>query len=127
MNWKKPLLATIGYTVITFVIAIIWHMVLFENLYLSWAYFGENPGFLFGFLSILTQGIILSFAYVFLKLSRWKFVGIAGLYHWTIHVLAFMAKAEAARNVGFFGLETFYLVIQFGLYGVIVGIIWKNK
>jgi magnesium-transporting ATPase (P-type) len=127
MNWKKPILATIGYTVITFAIAIIWHIFLFEKLYLSWGYFGENPGFLLGFLSILIQGIILSFAYQFLTLSKWKFVSIAGLYHWTVHVLAFMAKAEVARNIGFFGMETFYLIIQFWLYGLIIGLIWRKK
>jgi hypothetical protein len=127
MNWKKPLLATISYTIITFAIAIIWHMVLFESLYLGWGYFGENPGFLLGFLSMVTQGAILSFGYQFLKLSKWKFVSIAGLYHWTVHVLAFMAKAEVARNIGFFGMETFYLIIQFGLYGLIIGLIWRKK
>lgn len=127
MKFKKPILGTIGYTIITFVIAVVWHIILFENTYRSWGYFGEKPGYLLGFSSILIQGAVLSFAYQYLKISKCKFVLFAGIYHWTVHVLAFMAKTDAAANIQFLGMETIYLFMQFGLYGILIGIIWKEK
>ena len=122
----KPLMATLVYTVLTFAVAVGWHIVAFHELYFSWRYFGEHPGYLLGFLSILIQGGILSFVYHWLNVSKWRYVLVVGIFHWTIHVLAFMAKEEAARTFGFLALESVYLAIQFGLYGLVLRVVWRR-
>ena len=62
---KRPvILGTLAYLLVTFPLAIAWHLVVFKTQYKSIGYIGrEEPGFLLGLLSILMQGILLSLFY----------------------------------------------------------------
>ena len=115
---KKILLGAISYPVIVFPLAVFWHLVAFQSVYEEIGYIGrEEPGFALGFLSIATQGLLLSFLYPRFyqgdspAVSGLKFGAVAGLFHWTIHVVAFAAKANIASVELFFVMETFYLAI----------------
>lgn len=129
---KKSLLATLGYTISTFTVAVLWHVVLFEEQYLSFNYIDGDPNFLLGFLSILIQGAILSFLYPYTNFEgknskkAMKYVGVIGLFFWTSHVLAFIAKEPMQNAPLFFAMESFYLILQFGFYGIILGHIHKK-
>jgi hypothetical protein len=62
-------LSSLAYLVVTFPLAILWHRVLFKVPYEEIGYIGrEDPIFVFGFISIAMQGILLSLGYrVFAK------------------------------------------------------------
>ncbi len=113
-------------------LAIIWHIGLFEDQYLAFGYFKEEPNMVIGLLTILIQGIVLSYLYSFVTFSgtnftkSLKYVFVIGLFFWTSHVLAFVAKQNVENEISFILMETFYLFLQFGLYGVCLALIAKN-
>ncbi|MEJ2680712.1 MAG: hypothetical protein P8144_04310, partial [Gammaproteobacteria bacterium] len=59
-----------------------------------------------------------------------KYSLLIGVFFWSSHVLAFVAKQVIQNAVGFVAMESFYLVLQFGIYGVLIGNIysrWPSK
>ena len=129
MNAKKLILGTAAYALCTFSLAVGWHVLLFQERYESFGYFEGEPDFLLGLLTIVLQGVLLSALFPMLKaegntLRRgMKFALITGAFFWTSHVLAFVAKQEVPGVAAFIGMETVYLLLQFGLFGLIIGII----
>ena len=51
---------------------------------------------------------------------------LIGIFFWTSHVLAFIAKQSVGQVELFIAMETFYLVLQFGLFGVLIGVIHSS-
>lgn len=133
MNRKKVLLGTIAYTLTTFPLAVIWHVVLFEEKYKMFGYFEGEPSFILGLLTILIQGFILSSLYPLFNISGQgiskglKYSLIIGFFFWSSHVLAFVAKQVVGSTPMFIIMESFYLLIQFGIYGVLIGLIYRNE
>jgi len=125
-------LGAAAYTVGTFSLAVLWHIVLFEETYHSLDYFEGEPSFALGLLAILVQGIILSalFPRVMLRgdslLRGRKFSLLAGAFFWTSHVLAFVAKQSVETSMTFIAMETVYLALQFALFGVLIGVIHRE-
>ncbi len=132
MNVKKLILGTAGYTICTFSLAVIWHVLLFQERYESFGYFEKEPDFLLGLLTIVLQGVLLSALFPMLKAEGTsfrrgnKFALIAGAFFWTSHVLAFVAKQNVPEVSAFIWMETAYLLIQFGLFGLIIGAIHRR-
>ena len=121
---KKIVLGTLGYLLVTFPLAYVWHLVAFKSTYDSLGYITrDEPIVAFGFGAILLQGILLSV--ISPRLCRgmslaggaFFFAIVVGLYHWTIHVLADAAKHKLSSLSIWFGIETLYLAIQFLLAG----------
>lgn len=133
MKTSKLLAGTIAYTIGTFTLAVLWHVVLFKSSYDAFGYFEGEPSFALGFLTILIQGLTLSVLYHCFSFSAeglrgsMKFVFLVGLFFWTSHVLAFLAKQEIAMPWKFLGMETFYLGIQFAFFGFMLSFIFKSK
>ncbi len=131
MNTKRIALGTITYTIGTFSLAVTWHVLLFEARYQSFGYFEGEPSFIVGFVTILIQGVILSVLFPMVKLSGTgvargiKFSFLIGAFFWTSHVLAFVAK-QTIQDVGLFiAMESIYLALQFGLFGLLIGTIYR--
>ncbi len=133
MNYKSTIIGTLAYSLVTFPLAVVWHIVLFEATYRSFGYFEGEPGFLLGLATIVIQGFILSFLFPFVKFSGkaihrgLKYSLLMGSFFWTSQVLAFVAKQVVDSSTLFILMESFYLFLQFGLYGLLIGIIHKNK
>jgi len=129
MKFKTVLPGTLAYTLVTFPLAVVWHVVLFEEKYRTFGYFDGEPSFALGFLTILIQGFMLSLLYPYFNLpgqgiSRGlKYSLLVGVFFWSSHVLAFVAKQVVDSSFSFIFLETIYLLIQFGIYGVLIGLI----
>ena len=72
---------------------------------------------------MVIQGATLSLGLSFLPqyqsslLSTMIFVFLSGIFFWSSHVLAAMAKHAESRHVSFLALETIYLFFQFLLFG----------
>ena len=133
MTTKRIILGTIAYTIGTFSLAVIWHVLLFEARYKSFGYFEGEPSFVVGFVTILVQGVILSVLFPMVKLTGTgvargiKFSFLIGAFFWTSHVLAFIAK-QTIQDVGhFIAMETLYLALQFGLFGLLIGTIYRAE
>ena len=132
MNLKSVVLGTVAYTIGTFSLAVGWHILLFEDRYRSFGYFGGEPSFATGFLTILLQGIVLSVLFPMVKLAGsnvirgLKFALLLGVFFWTSHVLAFVAKQPVQNVALFITMETVYLALQFGLFGLIIGMVYRS-
>lgn len=120
---KFILLSTIAYCLVTFPYAVVWHMVLFKPLYQKWEYFGGNPKPQLGLLSMVVQGVVLSTGLFLLPQYQSSLSAIlvyallCGIFLWSSHVLAAMAKHAESRSISFLALETVYLFFQFLLFG----------
>ena len=122
---KQFLLRALAYLVITFPLAILWHIVAFGDVYRSLGYFGrDEPIFAFGFLAIAVQGLMLSYIYPLFSRGGDRtregltFVVVTFLFLWSSHVVATAAKAEISPLCTYFAMESAYLAVQFALAGV---------
>ncbi|GAA6208824.1 hypothetical protein NBRC116601_21170 [Cognatishimia sp. WU-CL00825] len=123
---RAAIATTLGYAVIVFPLAFIWHLTLFEPLYLRFGYFDGEPNIPLGFLTIFIQGAMIALLYPHYqpgtsgakKVAR--FVLLIGLFHWSLHVLALMAKQNVPNAMLFLGMESLYLVFQFGLTAIVL-------
>lgn len=133
MDVGKLIAGTAGYTICTFALAVVWHVLLFEESYRSFGYFEGEPDFLIGLASILIQGFLLSVLFPMMRGagSSYRrglvFVSLAGVFFWTSHVLAFVAKQQVPGVWAFVGMETVYLALQFGVFGMLLGALHRGR
>ena len=73
MDTKKLILGTAAYTICTFSLAVVWHVLLFKERYESFGYFEGEPSFLLGLLSIVLQGVLLCVLFPMLKTGGGSF------------------------------------------------------
>ena len=124
------LLGTVAYIIVTFPLAVLWHMKVFRTKYMAWKYFGEDVKPILGLSSMIAQGIVLSYGYSVLAVNHSSMLAgisyalVMGLFLWSAHVLAAMGKSSAIRHVEFFAMETIYLAIQFGVYGILISLVF---
>lgn len=117
---------SLAYIIPTFLLAYFWHLKLFKKQYEIWDYAGGNPSPPLGLLSMIVQGLVLSILYAWAPiahnsfLTSISFIGILGAFHWSTHVIAAMAKNPKTRNLKYFLVETFFLLLQFGLYSLLL-------
>ena len=128
------LLSATAYPVIVFPLAILWHIGLFRDRYRAFGYFDAEPDIALGLVTIVAQGVIMAALFVRFSISGGPmrralvFATGMGLFHWTCHVLAFLAKQSPDMANTFFVMETGYLTLQFGLYALALGAIhsWRT-
>ena len=125
------LFGTLAYIIVTFPLAVLWHMKIFRTKYMAWEYFGEDVKPILGLSSMVVQGVVLSYGYSVLNVAHASlFSGIfyslvMGLFLWSVHVLATMGKSSKVRHFEFFAMETVYLAIQFVIYGALITYIFR--
>lgn len=129
---SKILLAAAGYIVIVFPLALGWHIWLFKGKYEIFGYFVGEPNILLGLATVIVQGVVLASIYPLFHtgsigfLRAFQFAGLMGLFFWTSHVLAFVAKQNVPNANGFIAMETGYLAVQFGLFALVLGLIYRG-
>jgi len=128
----KLLLAAAGYVVIVFPLALGWHLGLFKEQYQTFGYFSGEPNVLVGLATVVIQGAVLASLYPLFRsgsvgfVRAFQFAGLMGLFFWTSHVLALVAKQNVPNAGGFIAMETGYLVAQFGLFALVLGFIYRD-
>jgi len=129
---RNIVVGAVAYLVITFTLAVLWHVVVFESVYIELGYFGnQDPKFSLGFLAIATQGALLSFLFPRFRgdgsviREGLKFGAVAGVFLWSAHVVAYAAKAALTSIPVFIGIETVYLVLQMVCVGVAIS--WAHR
>jgi hypothetical protein len=128
MNRKKFALATLAYVLVSFVLGFSWHLVLFKQAYAEFGvYTREPPIFAFGLGSMLLQGLVLAYLYRFFNRggsplrTGLRFALVMGVFLWSVAVLAFAAKSNVAGLGRFMTLSSLFHLLQFGLYGLLLG------
>ena len=128
----KILLTAAAYVVVVFPLATGWHLG-FKEKYQVFGYFEGEPSIFIGLVTIVIQGIVLALIYPLFHpgstgfLRAFQFAGLMGLFFWTSHVLSFIARNTMSNLVGFFVMETGYLVVQFALFGLVLGLIYRGS
>ena len=125
------LFGTLAYIIVTFPLAVLWHMKIFRTKYMAWEYFGEDVKPILGLSSMVVQGVVLSYGYSVLNVDHASLIAgvsyslVMGLFLWSAHVLATMGKSSKVRHFEFFAMETVYLAIQFVIYGALITYIFR--
>lgn len=128
---RRRLASAAAYVLLTFPVAVVWHVVLLGDVYRDLGYFGKEPNFLLGFLAIATQAALLSCGFeAYRRGERPLREGLTysfacGAFLWSSHVVATAAKVELSPLSTFVALETTYLLLQFLLYGLALG--WLGR
>lgn len=129
---KQQILAAAIYPVIVFPLAIIWHLILFEDRYRAFGYFDGEPNIAVGLATMIIQGVVLAVIYPMFQVTRrgytraFLFAGLLGSFYWTSHVLALVAKQNVPQAGTFILMETTYLGLQFGLFALALGFIFRG-
>lgn len=109
----------------------VWHVVVFEEQYQAFGYFEGEPSFILGLLSIIIQGFVFSLLYPHLTFKGsvvargLEYSLPIALFFWTPHVMAFVMKQIAISAAVFIAMQSQYSVMQFTIYGVLIGLIYK--
>lgn len=122
--------SVLAYLAVTFPLAYFWHLVWFDDAYRQIGYVGRaEPLFALGLASMLVQGVLLAVGFRFVAAGKYDvrraslFCAATGTFFWSTHVLASAAKNAIASLPLFFALETAFVVLQFGCFGVLLGLI----
>ncbi len=134
MSLKSYLLAAIAYVIVTFAIAASWHLVFFKELYDEFAIFTrKEPLIPLGIASILMQALVLAYLYPALykggrpATEGLKFGLLIGVLMASIAVFAEAGKQNVSSLSTWLVFESAYYLIQFGLIGVIIGLIYGRR
>ena len=134
MNVKKYIIATIAFIVVGFIIAFVWHLVIFKPIYDSLKIYTIEPIIPLGFTSFILEG--LAFVYIFQFFRRGKKPLREGLIFGLLAFGVLMggvgALAEGAKHATtslftWLVLETSFFVITGAILGMLIGIIYGKS
>jgi hypothetical protein len=134
MSLKTYLLAAIAYVIVAFAIAASWHLVFFKEMYDQLGIFTrKEPLIPLGVASILMQALVLAYLYPALykgghpAKEGLKFGLLVGVLMASIAVFAEAGKQNVSSLATWLVFESAYYLLQFGLVGVIIGLIYGNR
>jgi hypothetical protein len=118
-------LAILAYVVPTFVIAFVWHLVLFETYYASLQIYRSDIIIPFGFLSMLIQATIFAWFYQSAFAGRsgnWLSRGlvyavVGALLSWSFTTIAVAAKNIMTSVPDYLLIETAFTIVQWIVVG----------
>ena len=127
-------LGVAAYVVPTFVIAFVWHLVLFQSRYQALHIYRLDPIIPFGLASMMIQGAVFSWVFprVFAGdrgsvLRDGLLYGLgAGLLSWSFTTLAIAAKHPMASISDYAVLETAFTLLQFVVAGPLVALAHRS-
>lgn len=131
MHRKSYRSAVGAYVSCTFLIAAPWHMVLFKPVYDDLAIFSrKEPLIPLGLVSMLMQGLVLSYLYPFFARGRhsWKTGAAFGLLMGVLLASSAVFAEAGKQNVTSLStwlvLESLYFLFQFSVVGAVMGMIY---
>jgi hypothetical protein len=118
-------LGVLAYTVPTFVLGFVWHLMLFERYYAGLGIYRSDVIIPFGLLSMLIQAAIFAWVYekAFVRLngsflSRALFYAAFGaVLSWSFTTLAVAAKNVMTSVPAYLAIETAFTVVQWLMVG----------
>lgn len=134
MNTKKYLFATLSFIIIGFILAFVWHLVIFKSVYDSLKIYSIEPIIQLGFISFILEG--LAFVYIFQFFRRGKNPMQEGLIFGLVVYGVIMggvgALAEGAKHATtslstWLIIESAFYIITGIILGTIVGLIYGKS
>ena len=131
MNTKKYFFATFAFIVVGFIIAFVWHLVVFKSVYDALKIYSIEPIIALGFISFILEG--LAFVYVFQFFRRGKkpiqeglIFGLVvyGIIMGGVGVLAEGAKHATTSLPTWLIIESAFYIITGAVLGTMVGLIY---
>ena len=130
---KPFVLSVLCYFVLTMIVAVVWHLVLFHDVYMEMgAFTREEPIMPFGMTAVIVQALVFAYFYP----MYYRAVGgghpvkrgvvyslIMGLNVYTVMVFATAAKFNIEPVGQFVAYGTVFQVIQFVLVGIAIGLV----
>jgi hypothetical protein len=124
-----------GYVLATFVGGAVWHLVLFQDVYVELGIFSriEDPVIPLGVSAMLIQGGFLAYLYPLVSdrqrpvFDGGRFGVLVGVFLATSAVLAEAGKNYVASLGTWLALEGSYYVLQFALSGMVIGVIYGRR
>ena len=134
MYQRKFVLAVIAYIIVAFAVAASWHLVFFKDLYDQFGiYTRKEPLIPLGITSMVMQGLVLSYLYPnFFRggsplAQGLKFGLLIGVLMASIAVFAEASHQNVSSLMTWLTFESAYYFLQFGLVGMIIGMIYGKK
>jgi hypothetical protein len=134
MDPRRFALAAAAYVLVTFAVAVSWHLLFFKDLYDQLAIFTrKEPLIPLGIVSILIQAVVLAYLYPALyrggspAREGLKFGLLIGVLMASIAVFAEAGKQNVSSLTTWLVFESAYYLLQFGLLGVIIGLIYGKS
>jgi hypothetical protein len=132
MNTRRFVLAALAYVAIVMVIATVWHLALFKDVYAA-ARMREHPLFHLGIASMLIQAVIVAYSFPRLSIgggpvARGLKFGVAmALLLGSYGVLAEAGKYDVGPVARFLVCEGAFFLIQYTIVGVVIGLIYGRQ
>ena len=134
MNTKKYLFATLAFIIVGFLIAFVWHLVIFKEVYNSLKIYSREPIIALGFISFILEG--LAFVYIFQSFRRGRkplqeglIFGLVvyGVIMGGVGVLAEGAKHATTSLSTWLIIESAFYIITGAVLGAITGMIYGKS
>ena len=134
MTMKKYLLATLAFVIVGFIIAFVWHLVIFKDVYNSLKIYSIEPIIPLGFTSFILEGLAFVYIFQFFRRGRKPLQEglIFGLLAFGVLMGGVGALAEGAKHATtslstWLVLETSFFVITGAILGTLVGLIYGKS
>lgn len=131
---KKSIQTTLAYSVVTMLIAMPWHFVLFKDLYHSLGIYNRpEPIIPLGLLSMFIQGVVIALIYprYYQSGSHYKaalkFSLLMGAFLFSVSTLANAAKIEVSPMSTWLVLQAAFHLIQYLACGLAIGFIYSRE
>lgn len=131
---KKLFAVWIGYILLTFILGLVWHLVLFEQTYKDLGVYAhlDNPNFALGITSMVIQGGLL--AYLFPRFHPGHnprkealiFSVLMGLFFGSGTVIAEVAKQNVSSLPLWFLMAGGFTLLHFTLVGLLIGWVYRK-
>ena len=134
MDTKKYLFATLAFIIVGFIIAFVWHLVVFKSIYDSLKIYSIEPIIALGFISFILEG--LAFVYIFQSFRRGRkplqeglIFGLVvyGVIMGGVGVLAEGAKHATTSLSTWLIIESAFYIITGAILGTMVGLIYGKS
>ena len=130
---KQHILTVLGYIVATFATQATSHFVLFAQHYAAVPYIKSQPIFALGFLAMIIQGSVMSFAFADSRFSGKSLVH-AVMFAWLFgaFLVSYIALGEAAKYAvpgvpSWIAVELLAGFVQFTLAGIFLGFAHRGR
>ena len=134
MNTKKYLFATLAFIVFGFIIAFVWHLVIFKSVYDSLKIYSIEPIIALGFISFILEGLAFVYIFQFFRRGRKPLqeglifgLVVYGVIMGGVGVLAEGAKHATISLSTWLIIESAFYIITGAVLGTIVGLIYGKS
>ena len=132
-NMKKYIIATLSFIIVGFIMAFLWHLVIFKSIYDSLKIYSIEPIIPLGFTSFVLEGLAFVYIFQFFRRGRKPLqeglifgLVVYGVIMGGVGVLAEGAKHAVTSLSTWLIMESAFYIITGAVLGTIVGLIYEK-